>query len=131
MALVAELRQPSLKRGECRPESGARLVGGYLLGARFDDGDLRIDQVADSSVIADFAQAPGDLPQHPRTLAHRRQPLFQREAVERLGGRLLGRLDRAAHGGERVVQIVSRGGCSGGGFRGLLLVRRSFPKRLS
>ena len=46
--------------------------------------------------------------------------------------RLLGRLDRAAHGGERVVQIVSRGGCSGGGFRGLLLVRRKFfLKRLS
>ena len=28
------LRQPSLKRGKCRLESGARLVGGYLLGAR-------------------------------------------------------------------------------------------------
>ena len=89
-----------------------------------DDGDLRIDQVADSPVIADFAQAPGDLPDHPRTLAHRRQALFQREAVERLGRRWLGRLDRTAHGGERVVQTVSRGGCSGGGFLGLLLVRR-------
>ncbi len=98
MAIAAEFRQPSLERGECRPERGLRVVGGDLFGTRFDDGDLRIDQIADSPVIADLAQPPGNLPQHPRALAHRCQARFQREVVERFGSGLLGCLDRAAHG---------------------------------
>ena len=100
--------------------AGSRLFGGELVGALFDDGDLRIDQVADPPVIADFPQPPGDFPQHPRTLADRRQPLVQREAVERFHRQFLGRLDRTADGGERLGQALLRRCRRGDGLRGLL-----------
>ena len=120
MVVVAEFHKPALEGGKGRTQRGSRLFGGELVGALFDDGDLRIDQVADPPVIADFPQPPGDFPQHPRTLADRRQPLLQREAVERLHRRFLGRLDRTADGGERLGQALLRRGRRGDGLRGLL-----------
>jgi len=55
---AAEIRQRPLDRGEGGAECGLDLVlglvGGELLGALLDNADLRIDQVADSPVIADF-----------------------------------------------------------------------------
>ncbi|MEH2536364.1 hypothetical protein [Bradyrhizobium sp. AZCC 1699] len=91
----------------------------------FDDGDLRIDQVANSPVIADFPQPPGDFAQHPRALADRGQPLLQCEAVERLDRRFLGRLDRAADGGKRLGQALLRRGSRSDGL-GRLLRRKAF-----
>ena len=130
LVFAAELRQPSVDHGECGAECGLRLVGGDLLGALLDDADLRIDQVADPPVIADFPPPPGDFPEHPRALADRRQPLVQREPVERLDAdacaastalriaAMLASLAAAQFG------LVQAGICSG--HRGLALRGKAF-----
>jgi len=72
--------------------------------AGFDRGDLRIDEVADPAVGADFPQTPGDLPDHPCALAHRREMLLQRDAVEGCDRRSLRFVDGLPDRRQRLIQ---------------------------
>ena len=98
---VVERRDLPADQVERRAQAALRVDRRKLAAACLDGADLQIDQVADPAVGADLAPAPGDFPDHARALAHRRQMLLDREAVDRGGGegarfgkRGLDRLDR-------------------------------------
>jgi hypothetical protein len=85
---------------------GFRVIRGDLRRAILDHRNLRINEVANAPVIADLAQAPGDLADHPRTLAHGRKFLLERQSVECLHCGGLRRRDRVADRSQRLFQPI-------------------------
>ncbi len=111
-AVSVGLLDPVLEQIEGGLEVAARVDGRHLGAGRFDRGELRINQVADSPVGADLAPAPGDLLDDAHAARDRCEARLERGRIERLAGGAFCVLDGAADRDQRFGQAVLDDGLS-------------------